>query len=158
MIAKEDITIIQKEVKTLFEKLGVEGDLRVEQKEEDRTIVVSLQVEDPKLLIGEKGQTLFEIQHLLKLIIRKKLPSLIGQYISLDINEYKKNKEEYLQDLAKTAADEVAILKKPKELAPMPASERRIIHSVLSERSDVTSESIGEDPDRRIVIKINTKG
>ena len=126
----------------------------MEQVEEpgEPTVQVGIVVEEPQMLIGEKGQTLFELQHVLKLMLRKKIEEPF--YLALDINEYKKNKEEYLRDLAQTAADEVVLLKKPKELPPMPASERRVIHMALAKRSDVVSESVGDGPDRRVVIRL----
>jgi len=153
MVSKEDIQTIEKDTKTLFKMLEVQGEIQVQAKEEEKLITISFKVEEPKLLIGERGQTLFEIQHLLKLMVRKKLESVEGYYISLDINDYKKNKEEYLRDLAITTADEVSLLKKPKELPPMPAAERRMVHAALNERTDVVSESVGEGPERRVVIK-----
>jgi len=55
--------------------------------------------------------------------------------------------------LARSLADEVAITKKEKILSSMPAYERRIIHLELAGRSDVTTESIGQEPERRIVIR-----
>jgi len=83
--------------------------------------------------------------------VRRKIQELF--YLSLDINDYKKNKEEYLRDLARTTADEVALFKREKELPPMAAAERRVIHTSLSSRDDVTSESVGEGLDRRVVIR-----
>ena len=74
-------------------------------------------------------------------------------YIDLDINNYKKKKMEYLKELAKSVADEVAITKKEKELPPMSAYERRIIHLELAARGDVTTESIGQEPERKVVIR-----
>ena len=73
--------------------------------------------------------------------------------VNLDINDYRKNKETYIRELAKEAAEEVALVKKPKELSPMPAVERRIVHMVVAERPDVESDSIGEGSDRRVVIR-----
>ena len=151
MISKEHLTIIEQTARDLFEKIDMQGDLKVESNEDDSIVVVSVKVDEPKIYIGEKGQTLFEIQHILKLFIRKKIQELV--YISLDINDYKKNKEEYLRDLANTTADEVVLFKKEKELPPMPASERKIIHMALTDRDDVISESSGEDVERRIVVK-----
>jgi len=55
--------------------------------------------------------------------------------------------------LAKEIADEVALTKKEKILPPMPAYERRIIHLELAQRPDVTTQSIGQEPERRVVIK-----
>ena len=151
MISKEHLTIIEQTARDLFEKIDMQGDLKVESNEDDSAVVVSVEVGEPKIYIGEKGQTLFEIQHILKLFIRKKIQEPV--YISLDINDYKKNKEEYLRDLANTTADEVVLFKKEKELPPMPASERKIIHMALTDRDDVISESSGEDVERRIVVK-----
>ena len=98
LISKEHLTIIEQTARDLFEKIDMQGDLKVESNEDDSTVVVSVEVGEPKIYIGEKGQTLFEIQHILKLFIRKKIQEPV--YISLDINDYKKNKEEYLRDLA----------------------------------------------------------
>ena len=154
MLNQEQLETIKKETRYLLEKLGTPGDVHVEQikDSEESTVQVSLKVEDPKMLIGERGQTLFDIQHILKLMIRRKITESF--YLSLDINEYKKNKEDYLRDLAQTTADEVILLKKPKELPSMPASERRVIHMALADRSDIDSESIGEGTERRVVIRL----
>jgi len=151
MTSKETLTIIEGTAKEFFQKVGADGTVQVKTDEESG-VSVQVTLEEPQLYIGEKGQTLLEIQHILKAILRKKIPEE-RLYISLDINEYKQNKESYLRELARSAADEVALLKKPKELSPMPPSERRIIHMELSERSDVSTESDGDGELRRVIIK-----
>lgn|SRR3989344_7047724 len=152
MLQKEQLQTIEKEIRDLLERLEMRAEVKAEQGEDSQepTVQVAIVVEEPKMLIGEKGQTLFELQHVVKLMLRKKIAEPF--YLSLDVNEYKKNKEEYLRDVAKTAADEAVLLKKPKELPPMPASERRVIHVALAKRTDVTSESVGDGPDRKVVI------
>lgn len=157
MLNQEQLQTIEKEVRFLLEKLGVQGDVKVGQHEEpaELCVEVAIQAPEPKMIIGEGGQTLFELQHIVKLMLRKKIAESF--YLSLDVNEYKKNKEEYLRDIAKTCADEVVLLKKPKELSPMPASERRIIHMALADRTDVVSESVGEGADRHIVIRLKVQ-
>lgn len=154
MLSKEQLQTIEKEIHHVLERLEMPSEVRVEQEEDSQepTVQVSIVAAEPKMLIGEKGQTLFELQHILKLMLRKKIAEPF--YLMLDINEYKKNKEEYLRDLAQTTADEVVLLKKPKELPPMPSSERRVIHLTLAGRTDVVSESVGEGPDRRVAIKL----
>jgi spoIIIJ-associated protein len=114
-------------------------------------INVGITLEEPQILIGEKGQTLFEIQRLLKTILNKRLQTLI--YLNLDINDYKKKRIEYLKDLVKGLADEVAITKEEKALFPMSSYERRIVHTELSQRTDVITDSQGDGRDRHIVIK-----
>jgi len=149
---KEHLATIKAETEQLFQKLGAGNEVHVEEEDGEESIArVSIRTEDPKLYIGERGQTLFEIQHILKLLVRRKIQEPF--YLSLDINDYKKNKEEYLRDLAKSTADEVTLFKREQELPPMPAAERRVIHTSLANRDDVTSESVGEDPDRRVVIR-----
>jgi len=117
----------------------------------DETLYISLKTSDFSLLIGESGETLFEIQHLLKIILSKKLNKKI--YVDLDINDYKKKRIKYLKELAHSLANEVALTKKAKILPPMSAYERRIIHLELATRNDVRTESIGEEPERKVVIK-----
>ncbi|MDP2640976.1 MAG: R3H domain-containing nucleic acid-binding protein [Candidatus Yanofskybacteria bacterium] len=151
MISKDHIQIIQGETEALFQKLGIETEVLVED-QGDEGILVSARMEEPQLFIGEKGQTLAEIQHLIRAILRKKIGEPV--FLRLDINNYRKNREQYLRELATTTADEVSLLKHDRELPPMPASERRVIHAMLTGRQDVVSESIGEEPNRRIVIKI----
>lgn len=138
-------------VKELFSRLGVVEAPAVSMPDE-QTLQVTLTLEDPKTLIGERGQTLFEIQHLLRTMLRKKLQQ-DPPHVFLDINDYRKSKEEYLRDTARQAADEAVLLSKPRELGAMSAAERRIVHMELAQRSDVTSESIGEGEERRVVIK-----
>jgi spoIIIJ-associated protein len=150
MISKEDFEKIKRIVKELFQKMTVEGEIEVLPLERE-TLPINLKVEDPQILIGEKGQTLFEIQHILKIIFRREIPE--NFYVDLDINDYKKRKIEYLKEMARSVADEVALTKEEKVLSSMPAYERRIIHLEIAERHDVTSGSIGEGPERRVVIK-----
>ena len=75
-------------------------------------------------------------------------------YVALDINDYRKNKEHYVKELARTTADEVTLLKTPKELPPMSAAERRLVHMELQERSDIETESVGDGEDRRVVVRL----
>jgi len=152
MISSNDIKTIKKTAEEFFDKTTFEAEIEV-LPEENQTVPINLKIEEPQILIGEGGQTLNEIQHLLKAILRKKIDSNEMFYIDLDINNYKKKKTEYLKETARLAADEVSLSKKEKMLAPMPAYERRIIHLELADRSDVISESIGEEPDRKVVVK-----
>ena len=128
--------------------LGIEVEVK---KPQDQSLPIDLKMEEPQILIGERGRTLFEIQHLLKVILKRKITE--DFYIDLDINDYKKKKNEYLKEIAQSIADEVVLNKEEKELSPMPSAERRIIHLELAERKDITTESIGREPERRIIIK-----
>lgn len=152
MFNQIDLKEIKEIIEDFFKKMGFEIEITLFT-EKEKTISVNLKVKDPQLLIGEKGQTLFEIQHLLKIILKRKIQPNEEFYLDLDINDYKKKKNEYLKELARSLADEVSLTKKEKILSPMPAYERRIIHLELASRTDVVTESIGQEPERRIVIK-----
>jgi len=150
MIGYTNLETIKKTVQEFFQKtsfdIGIEF---LEEKEE--TVYVKLKTDEPKILIGQNGQTLVEIQHLLKAILRRQIDSPF--YIDVDINNYKEKKSEYLKEIARSLADEVSISRREKELNPMPASERRIIHLELQNRQDITTQSTGEGLDRRLVIR-----
>ncbi|PIR58472.1 MAG: hypothetical protein COY04_00555 [Parcubacteria group bacterium CG_4_10_14_0_2_um_filter_7_35_8] len=155
MILKEQQEIIKDIVKEFFNKATIVIEIKEESassvENEKESFHINIETELPQLLIGENGQTLSEIQHLLRLILRKKIGPDI--YFDLDINSYKKKKISYLEELAKTIADEVVLTGQEKELLPMSAQDRRIIHLSLSQRTDVVSESKGQEPNRYVLIK-----
>ena len=150
MISEVQLEEMKKIIKEFFEKTTFEVEIDFSP-QEDLTLPINLKTENPQILIGEGGQTLFDIQHLLKAILNRKIAE--NFYIDLDINDYKKRKIEYLKEIARTVADEVSLTKKEKILSPMSAYERRIIHLELAGRQDVSTESIGQEPERRIVIR-----
>jgi spoIIIJ-associated protein len=137
-------------VEELIKKLDPEATVTI-LSVKDMTIPIDIEVEDANVLIGQNGETLFEIQHLLKIILKRKLDQDI--YVDLDINSYKKKKAEYLRELARASANDVSLSRRTKMLAPMVSYERRIIHLELAGREDVMTESIGLGPSRKVVIK-----
>lgn len=141
---------IEKIIKEFFEKMTFEVELEIGRMEED-SLPVDLKTEDPQILIGEQGRTLNELQRILGRIIRKKLGEQI--FLDLDVNQYKKKKIEYLKEMAQSMADQVSLRKEERILSPMSSFERRIIHLTLSQREDVKTESTGEEPERRVVIR-----
>ncbi len=153
MLSQTDLEKIKKITREFFQKMTLDVEIEFLPQRDDSTVPINLKLEEPQILIGEGGQTLTEIQHLLKVILKRKLATEENFYIDLDINNYKKKKIEYLKELSRSIADEVALSKKEKELSPMPPYERRIVHLELSGRSDVTTESIGQEPERRIIVK-----
>ena len=150
MISQESLEKIKKITEEFFKKATFEVEIEI-LPQKDQTIPINIKSEEPQILIGEGGKTLLEIQHLLKAISKRKIEG--NFYIDLDINNYKKKKIEYLKELARSVADEVALTKKEKKLALMPDYERRIIHLELAGRPDVTTESTGQEPERSIVVK-----
>jgi len=141
---------IKKIAEEFFEKTSFNVQIEVEEKD-DSNIAINLKTDEPQVLVGEGGNTLACLQTLLGKVVKRKTDTRL--YIDLDINDYKKRKIEYLKDVARNYADEVSLSKKEKELVPMPAYERRIIHMEIKERSDVSTESRGYGPERKVVIK-----
>lgn len=122
---------------------------------EESTVKIFIKMDDPQILIGENGKTLAYVQHILNKVIKRKLDKDL--FIDLDINDYKLKKISYLKEVAKSYADDVALSGQPKEFRPMSSYERRIIHMELKDRSDVITESLGQEPDRKIVVKPKTQ-
>jgi len=164
MLEQKDINKIKEAVEEFFEKMTIVSPIievslssvkPVDDKDlikEDRDIInLDIKLNEPQILIGQQGQTLFEIQRLLRMVLNKKLQKVF--YLNLDINDYKKKKIEYLKDLANELADQVALNKEEKVLLPMSAYERRVVHAELSRRTDVITESQGDGFERHITIK-----
>lgn len=168
MITSEDLKRIEESVEEFFQKMTIDAKINIKanvfeleeilQEKNSNTdrasqdaVELDIQIDDPQILIGERGQTLNETQKLLKTILNKKIGKIF--YLNLDINEYKKKKIEYLKGLAHDLADEVVLNKEPKILSPMSSYERRVIHTELSNRPDIKTESEGEEPYRSVVIR-----
>jgi spoIIIJ-associated protein len=103
------------------------------------------------VLIGERGNNLGAIEHIVKKIVRKKYEE---EYkFTLDINDYRMRRLDDLKQDVKVAAKEVRLYGKEVPLRPMSSFERRIVHLLLAEYPDIATESIGREPSRLVVIK-----
>lgn len=156
MLNKDQLNKIKEAAEEFFSKMTVSVDsFNVVEapsgSEEKESVNLEIRLKEPQTLIGQGGQTLFEIQRLLRMVLNKKLQSIF--YLDLDINDYKKSKSEYLRGLVKEAADQVSLTKQEKSLPPMSSYDRRIAHSELSDRSDVFTESRGEGETRHVVVR-----
>ncbi len=101
-------------------------------------------------LIGRKGERLSALQHLVNLMLSKKMGDWTR--VLVDVEDYRGRRERQLRDLATRAAERVAETGKMPQLEPMPALERRWVHIALRENPNVATQSIGEEPNRRIVV------
>ncbi len=150
MLNKEDKEKIEKVIKDFFKKMTwEESPENIEIR--DNIVSFELDTATPEILIGRNGQILTNIQYLLSKILNKQSEEKI--FVDFDINHYKKKKTDYLKELAKNTADEVALTERERVLPAMTPFERRIIHLALSGREDVKTESVGKEPERRVVIK-----
>lgn len=108
--------------------------------------------EDLSLLIGKQGAHLAALEHIVRLMAIKRMPGEAVDFV-LDANDYRKGHMESLLAAAREKAEAVRATGKAESLAPMNAYERKIVHLELSSYTAITTESIGADPHRRIVIK-----
>jgi spoIIIJ-associated protein len=102
------------------------------------------------LVIGRRGQTIDAVQHLAQRIVFQGGES--GTRVVIDADGYRARRARALHDDADDAAEEALRSGSPVELAPMPASERRVVHEHLRERGDVRTHSEGEEPERYLVV------
>ncbi len=113
---------------------------------------IEISNENLGFLIGYRGETLYAFQSILSAIAGKEIDKKVR--VILDIEGYKAKREKTLEELAEKVAKTVIKTRKPVKLEPMQAYERKIIHSKLQQNDKVQTESIGEEPNRRIVISL----
>lgn len=126
--------------------------VKVEGSIDEKTL--ELQVPSTQLngfLIGYRGEGLRAIQHLTNMALRQ--AEFLDCVAVVDIAGYKKQRQDNLAAQVKAMAEEVLSSKESKTLEPMSAYERRVVHKTVGEIEGITSESIGEGRDRRVVIK-----
>jgi spoIIIJ-associated protein len=125
--------------------------------DEERPLVLNVQGDDLGMLIGHKGETLSALQYLARVLIAKRMTRALN--VVVDVENYKIRREEQLRRLARRIADQAVQQGRTVSLEPMPPNERRIIHLTLRDRTDVTTESVGDGRARKVtVIPRNKKG
>jgi spoIIIJ-associated protein len=118
--------------------------------ESDEEIRATVNGDDLGLLIGKHGTTIDALQHLaFRAAFRG---DEIRKQVTVDAAGYRERREGALHRMADRAAAEALRYGRPVELEPMRATERKIVHTYLSERSDVETHSEGDEPDRRLVV------
>lgn len=117
----------------------------------ERMLVVSVHTPDSaRFLIGRNGQNLHALEHIIRAMSVEENSK--GTVI-LDVNDYRKSRTEYLVDVAKQTVTRVRNTQKAEALFPMSAYERRIVHMELAAYPDIVTESVGSEPQRRVIIK-----
>lgn len=132
-------------------KITGENNIKYEIKKDGNQILLNIEGDNVAHLIGYRGKTIESFQSLINSMLQREDEEYAKIFV--EINGYKKQKEEKLKKLANKMSDNVIKFRKPIKLEPMSAYERLIIHTELANRNDVETESIGEEPNRRVVIK-----
>ena len=126
--------------------------VNLEVRRRDDNITIKIFSDHNAVLIGKNGYTVEALQTIIRQIIHNETKEYIG--IVLDVENYKEKRVKNLEYLAKKVAREVAKTKVEAKLDSMNSYERRIVHSVLADDKYVYTESIGEEPNRCVVIKL----
>lgn len=154
-INPQSIEAVKGVVNEILERIGVFGSITASLGEyrERETIALNIGTDkDASLLIGPAGEHLIALQHLARILFRKKYD--LNVPFIIDVNNYKKDKEEKLKSLARSIALKVRRTREQEILKPMASYDRWVIHSFLAEEKDLATESHGVDPERKVVVKL----
>jgi spoIIIJ-associated protein len=151
---EEEKAIIRNNIESFLNRLleKLSEDTEYEISIEKNIVYVNLEGENIGFLIGYRGETLYAIQEILSSIANKKIEKKV--VLRLDIEKYKEKRERTLKELAEKVARTVVRTGKSITLEPMQAYERKIIHATLQDNDKVETNSVGEEPRRRIIISL----
>ena len=119
---------------------------------DEAVIMVEIQGDDLSILIGRRSETLNALQYISSLIVGKEL----GEWapMMIDVQGYRARRDRQLRQIARRMAEQAIHTGKRQVLEPMPANERRIIHMELHDHPQVATESLGEEPNRKVTIAL----
>lgn len=144
------INYLKESLKKITSLMNININLEVRRR--DKNIEIKIFSDQNSILIGKDGHTLESFQNILRQIVLKEVGD--DYKILLDVENYKEKKVTHLERTARQIAREVAKTKVETKLERMNSYERRIIHNALANNKYVYTESIGEEPNRCIVIKL----
>ena len=139
-------------IRNLIKGMGIEA--TVEMTEDGENKLIRVLGESAGVLIGHHGDTLDSLQYLANLAANKKVAGEKREFcrITVDVENYRGKREETLRALARNKAEKVLRYKKSQTLEPMNPYERRIIHSEVQKIEGVSTNSIGSENNRRVVL------
>lgn len=141
---------IKETLNEILKLMGLETNFEIRKRE--NTISIKLFSNNNAILIGKNGRTIAALQTIIRQIVSNQINEKLS--IILDVENYKEKKIKSIEYLAKKTAREVAKTKVEVTLDSMNSYERRIVHSILADDKYVCTESIGEEPNRCVVIKL----
>ena len=136
----------KEKIKEIFDRVGFD-DLKVETIQEENRISIS--IKDKSISQARIPELVESLTHLARQIARKE----DGDHVLVDVNDYRKDRESLIIKLARVAARKAVATGEDVPLPSMNAYERRVVHTELSMRPDVETESAGESRDRHVVVR-----
>ncbi|MDR0287093.1 MAG: protein jag [Clostridiales bacterium] len=137
-------------INSVSKLIGIEPKIEVDEAED--SIDVRITGDDVAPLIGRHGETLYALQYIGNLMVNRDKENY--KRVSIDIENYRKKREASLVNLANKTAEKVIKYKRPITIDPIPAYERRIIHATLQDHELVETISQGEEPYRKVVVRL----
>lgn len=141
-------------LEVIFKGIHISAGMHAESTDEG--FLINVESDDSGILIGHRGETLDAIQYLMNLYMNKGRSKYIR--VTVDVEDYKKKREAALIRIAGQMADKVVRLRRNFTLDAMNSYERRIIHSTLQNHPKVETYSVGEDPNRKVVVTLKNRG
>lgn len=148
-------------LRKLLDLVGIDADISTRPPETPgdglgrASAVLDIAGDDLGILIGRRGSTLAALQYLVNLMVNRQLKSQV--LVNVDVERYKRRREESLRGLALRMADRVKQSGRPITLEPMPAAERRIVHLALANDPQVVTSSIGDGEARKVSISLRRR-
>ena len=150
VIEKREIkNFIKEKLVNILREMGYQAEVEIQVKQDIPTY--RIYSNNDSLLIGKGGKNLEALQIVLRQIVNTETG--INYKFFLDVSDYKEKNEHHLEVLARRLAREVATTKIEVKMDSMNSYERRIVHNVLTNNKKVYTESVGEEPNRCVVIK-----
>lgn len=159
----EQIQKGKKWLETLLKLMGVPANVNIGRLElsNDRIVSCWLTIDETALnptqietLIGKKGETIDAIQYLANTLLNIGVDEEDHRFYTVELNGYRLRRQAELMAIAQRAAEKVRITGVPEEIRYLSSVERRQIHSMLEKSGDLLTESLGNEPDRRLVVKL----
>lgn len=142
-------------VEDLVDRMNVQARITAEYGEPDEPeqrppLIVNIQGKDLSLLIGPHAETLNALQYIAGLIVGKQLGHSLP--LVVDVEGYRQRRSKEVRLLARRMAEQAVRTGRRQYLEPMPANERRLVHIELRDHPDVKTESMGEEPRRKVTV------
>ena len=152
---KDDLLNISRQVVTdILEKMKIQAQVEAHYGEPDdqgeRPVLVDIHGDDLGVLIGRRAEILNAMQYIVNLIVSKQVEHWVQ--VTLDVEGYRLRRERQLRQMARRMADQAVKTGRRQVLEPMTAGERRIVHLELRDSPSVVTQSIGEEPARKVTI------
>lgn len=148
-----DNELFLKVLKEFLIKMGYGDNLAINEKKSGDETIFEIEIPEAKYLIGEKGSNLASLEFLIKMICQKQ--QVDTRKLFIDINNYREERVNFLKETARLAAQKAVLTKEAVILPPMPAFDRKIIHTELTINPNIKTESEGFAEERRVIIKPN---